>query len=148
AVDDPLLVRGIKRVGDLPGDVERLRLGREVAIKILPRAFTADTDRLARFEREARVLASLNHPHIAAIHGTEESAGIRALVLELVEGDTLAQRIAARKTGFPLKGCSSPGGRTRSYRWHRWPRRMQAMRFSQKSSSSTVRRNRSDCTGR
>src|SRR5262245_29443471 len=79
------------------------RLGREVAIKILPRAFTADTDRLARFDREARVLASINHPHIAAIHAVEESDGIRALVLELVEGDTLAQRIAARKTGLPVK---------------------------------------------
>src|SRR5262245_59868785 len=79
------------------------RLGREVAIKILPRAFTADADRLARFEREARVLASLNHPAIAAIHGVEESDGIRALVLELVEGETLAQRITARKTGLPVK---------------------------------------------
>jgi serine/threonine protein kinase len=88
------------------GEVYRARdtrLGREVAIKILPHAFTADADRLARFEREARVLASLNHPHIAAIHGVEESDGLRALVLELVEGETLAQRIAACKTGLPVK---------------------------------------------
>jgi eukaryotic-like serine/threonine-protein kinase len=88
------------------GEVYRARdtrLGREVAIKILPRAVTADTDRLARFEREARVLASLNHLHIAGIHGVEESDGIRALVLELVEGETLAQRIAARQTGLPVK---------------------------------------------
>jgi eukaryotic-like serine/threonine-protein kinase len=70
------------------------RLGREVAIKILPPAFTSDPDRLARFEREARVLASLNHPHIAAIYGVEEADGIKALVLELVEGETLADRIA------------------------------------------------------
>jgi serine/threonine-protein kinase len=66
------------------------KLGRDVAIKVLPSAFTADADRLARFEREARVLASLNHPHIASIHGVEESDGVRGLVLELVEGDTLA----------------------------------------------------------
>jgi serine/threonine protein kinase len=75
------------------------RLGREVAITLLPRAFTADRNRLARLEREARVLASLNHPHIAAIYGledapTEAGAPIRALVLELVEGETLADRIA------------------------------------------------------
>src|SRR5262245_58291716 len=88
------------------GEVYRARdtkLGRDVAIKVLPHTFTADPDRLARFEREARVLASLNHPHIAAIHGIEESDGIRALVLELVEGATLARRIAARKTGLPVK---------------------------------------------
>jgi serine/threonine protein kinase len=66
------------------------KLGRDVAIKVLPDAFTADAGRLAGFEREARVLASLNHAHIAAIHGVEESEGIRGLVLELVEGETLA----------------------------------------------------------
>jgi eukaryotic-like serine/threonine-protein kinase len=79
------------------GEVYRARdtrLDRDVAIKVLPRAFTADPDRLARFEREARVLASLNHPHIGMIHGVEEGEGMRALVLELVEGDTLADRIA------------------------------------------------------
>jgi eukaryotic-like serine/threonine-protein kinase len=70
------------------------RLGRQVAIKVLPQAFTADAGRLASFEREARVVASLNHPHIAAIHGVEESEGVRGLVLELVEGETLAERIA------------------------------------------------------
>ena len=78
------------------GEVYRARdtkLGRDVAFKILPRAFTADPDRLARFEREARVLASLNHPHIGAIYGVEESDGIHALVLELVEGETLADRL-------------------------------------------------------
>ncbi len=71
------------------------RLGRDVALKILPAAFTTDPDRLARFKREARVLAALNHPNIGAIHGLEEQEGVRALVLELVEGETLADRIAS-----------------------------------------------------
>src|SRR2546425_645400 len=70
------------------------KLGRSVAIKIVPEAFANDTDRVARFEREARVLASLNHPHIAAIHGFEEFGERKFLVMELVEGDTLAERIA------------------------------------------------------
>ena len=72
------------------------QLGRDVALKILPDAFAADPDRLARFQREAQVLASLNHPNIAQIYGTEEDKtdGTRALVLELVEGPTLADRIA------------------------------------------------------
>ena len=71
------------------------RLGRDVALKVLPEAFVADPERLARFEREAKVLASLNHPHIGGIHGLEEAdGGAKALVLELVEGPTLADRIA------------------------------------------------------
>jgi serine/threonine-protein kinase len=70
------------------------RLKRPVAIKILPPSLAADHDRLARFQREAEVLASLNHPHIAAIYGLEESDGVSALVMELVEGDDLSQRIA------------------------------------------------------
>jgi serine/threonine protein kinase len=69
-------------------------LGRQVAIKILPDAFAQDPERLARFEREARTLASLNHPNIAQIYGLEKTDGIRALVMELVEGPTLADRIA------------------------------------------------------
>ena len=69
------------------------KLDRDVALKVLPDAFTQDPDRLARFEREAKVLASLNHPNIAAIYGLEEADDIRALVLELVEGPTLADRI-------------------------------------------------------
>ena len=79
------------------GEVYRARdtkLGRDVAIKILPRLFTSNPERLARFEREARVLASLNHPHIGAIYGLEDADGVRALVLELVNGETLADRIA------------------------------------------------------
>ncbi len=69
------------------------KLGREVAIKVLPEAFAQDPERLARFDQEARLLASLNHPNIAAIHGLEESNGTRFLILELVPGETLAQRI-------------------------------------------------------
>ena len=69
------------------------KLGREVAIKTLPEEFAKDEERLARFEREAKLLASLNHPNIATIHGLEEDNGIRFLVLELVEGDTLAERL-------------------------------------------------------
>jgi serine/threonine-protein kinase len=70
------------------------KLNRDVALKILPEAFALDADRHARFTREAHVLASLNHPNIAAIYGLEESNGVRALVLELVDGPTLADRIA------------------------------------------------------
>ena len=70
------------------------QLGRDVALKILPEAFATDPDRLARFQREAQVLASLNHPNIAQIHGIETAEGTRALVSELVEGPTLADRIA------------------------------------------------------
>ena len=69
-------------------------LGRQVAIKILPDAFASDPERLVRFEREAKTLASLNHPHIAAIYGFEKSAGLHALVMELVEGEDLSQPIA------------------------------------------------------
>jgi serine/threonine protein kinase len=70
------------------------RLHRDVALKVLPDVFASDPDRLARFQREAQVLASLNHPHIGAIHGLEQSGSIQALVLELVDGPTLAERIA------------------------------------------------------
>ncbi len=70
------------------------KLDRDVAIKVLPETFTSDPDRLARFEREAKVLASLNHPNIGGIHGLEDSSSVKALVLELVEGPTLADRIA------------------------------------------------------
>jgi serine/threonine-protein kinase len=70
------------------------RLKREVALKLLPESLSRDPDRLARFQREAEILASLNHPNIAAIHGLDEGPGTPALVLELVEGPTLADRIA------------------------------------------------------
>ena len=80
------------------GEVYRARdtkLNRDVALKILPDAFARDPERLARFQREAQVLASLNHPNIGAIYGFEDSRATHALVLELVEGETLADRIAA-----------------------------------------------------
>jgi serine/threonine-protein kinase len=79
------------------GEVYRAKdtkLGRDVALKILPASFTNDPERVARFRREAQVLASLNHPHIAQIHGLEEASGTQFLVLELVDGDTLDKRIA------------------------------------------------------
>src|SRR5689334_9136915 len=80
------------------GEVYRARdtrLGREVAIKTIPPGLGHDPERLGRFEREAQLLAALNHPHIAAIYGIESHGGTQFLVLELVEGDTLAARIAA-----------------------------------------------------
>ncbi len=80
------------------GEVFRARdtkLGRQVAIKVLPDEFTSNRERLARFEREARLLATLNHPNIAAIYGFEESGAVKALVLELVEGQTLAELLAS-----------------------------------------------------
>src|ERR1051326_3370879 len=95
------------------GEVYRARdskLNRDVALKVLPDAFSLDAERLARFGREAQVLASLNHPHIAAIYGIEDAGGIRALVLELVEGPTLAERIEelkAKGAGLPLDECLS-----------------------------------------
>ncbi len=76
------------------------RLNRDVAVKVLPEAFAADSERLARLQREAQVLASLNHPNIASIYGLEESNGTQALVLELVEGPTLADRIARGSIPF------------------------------------------------
>ena len=79
------------------GEVYKARdtkLGRDVAIKILPDAFVSDPERVARFQREAKTLASLNHPNIGGIHGLEESGGVTALVMELVEGEDLSQRIA------------------------------------------------------
>jgi serine/threonine protein kinase len=86
------------------GEVYRARdavLGRDVAIKVLPPVFANDPDRLARFEREARVLAALNHPNIATIYGVERGEGVQALVLEVVEGETLEQRLR-RPSGLPL----------------------------------------------
>ena len=94
-------LRGLLGAGGM-GEVYRARdtqAGADVAIKILPRAFATDPERLARFEREARLLAALNHPNIGAIHGLEEADGVQALVLELVEGETLAERIARRRRG-------------------------------------------------
>ncbi len=103
-------IRSLLGVGGM-GEVYRAHdetLGREVAIKVLSPAFTAEPERRARFEREARMLATLNHPHIGAIYGVEEADGVRALVLELVEGETLAERIAGpgRAPGSDAPGLS------------------------------------------
>lgn len=83
------------------------KLGREIAIKVLPKEFSQDWERLARFEREAKLLASLNHPNIATIYGLEESESINFLVLELAEGKTLAERVISRslETEETLKIC-------------------------------------------
>jgi eukaryotic-like serine/threonine-protein kinase len=78
-------------------------LGREVALKVLPDEFAADPERLARFESEARLLAQLNHPNIAQVFGLEVSGGTRALVMELIEGPTLAERLHGEK--LPLEEC-------------------------------------------
>src|SRR6516165_3310438 len=94
---------GVYEIGSLlgaggMGEVYRAKdtkLGRDIALKILPASFTNDPERVARFRREAQVLASLNHPHIAAIYGLEETNGSQFLILELVEGETLAERLKA-----------------------------------------------------
>src|ERR1700693_3043767 len=79
-----------------------IKLGRDVAIKVLPEAFAHDADRLSRFRREAQLLAALNHPNIATIHGLEDSNGTSYLVMELVPGETLAQRIK-REGAVPVE---------------------------------------------
>jgi serine/threonine protein kinase len=94
------------------GEVYRardVRLGRDVAIKILPSIFTTDVDRIARFDREARVLASLNHPGIAAIYGIEEAESLRALVLEFIDGGTLADLLIAAAAGRRLPTATALG---------------------------------------
>src|SRR5260370_11868553 len=96
-------VQGKSGAGGM-GEVYRAtdsRLGRDVALKLLPEQFARDTERMARFEREAKVLGSLNHQNIASIYGLEESNHTRALVMELVEGSTLAERI--EKGRLPLE---------------------------------------------
>ena len=96
-------IRSLLGAGGM-GEVYRAydpKIGREVAVKVLPRLFTLDSERLTRFEREARILAALNHPNIATIYGIEELGGMRALVLELVEGQTLADRLATGPIPLP-----------------------------------------------
>ena len=98
------------------GEVYRARdtkLNRDVALKVLPEAFARDPARMARFQREAQVLASLNHPNIASIYGLEESGGVQALVMELVEGISLKERILA---------CPAPAGSGSSRREAASPR--------------------------
>ena len=103
------------------GEVYRARdskLNRDVALKVLPEAFSLDSDRLARFKREAQVLASLNHPNIGHIYGLEDANGAPALVLELVEGPTLADRIAHGPIpvdeALPMARQIAPGARGRA----------------------------------
>ena len=102
------------------------KLKREVAIKVLPEAFAADADRLARFEREAQVLAQLQHPNIASIYGLEESSGVRALVMELVEGEDLAERLkrgaAPPRRGPRRRPADRRGARGRAREGNRPPR--------------------------
>jgi serine/threonine protein kinase len=86
------------------------KLGRDVAIKVLPDEFAKDADRVERFQREAKLLASLNHPNIAATHGLEKSDGIKFLVLELVEGDTLWHSLTTRAQ--PKIFCEPRGEKT------------------------------------
>src|SRR6201987_976815 len=78
------------------------KLGRDVAIKVLPEAFAHDPERLSRFQREAKMLAALNHPNIATIHGLEQSNGTSYLVMELVSGETLVERVK-REGAFPIE---------------------------------------------
>jgi serine/threonine protein kinase len=92
-------------------------LKRHVAIKVLPAAVAGEAERLARFHREAELLASLNHPHIAQIHGLERFDGTIALVMELIEGPTLADRIG--RGALPsMRCCPSPGRRRMRWRPH------------------------------
>ena len=101
----PYDILGLLGVGGM-GEVYRAhdsRLDRQVALKILPETLSGDPDRLARFEREAKALASLNHPNIAQIHGTEDAGHARAIVMELVEGETLATLIAQWPAGSPME---------------------------------------------
>ncbi|HET9263276.1 MAG TPA: hypothetical protein VFO14_09545 [Vicinamibacterales bacterium] len=95
------ILSGIGAGGMVKSRARDSRLNRDVALKVLPEIFASDTDRLARFKREAEIPASLNHPDIAAIYGLEESSGMQALILELVEGPTLADRIDLVRHGYP-----------------------------------------------
>ena len=110
----PYEIQSALGVGGM-GEVYRARdttLDRDVAIKVLPEAFAADPERIARFQREAKTLASLNHPHIAAIYGIEEANGAHALVMELVQ--VRICRIASRVVRFrSTRRCRLPGGSPR-----------------------------------
>jgi Protein kinase domain len=113
------------------GEVYRARdtkLGRDVALKLLPQVFTTDADRVTRFKREARVLASLNHPHIGAIYGFEDAGDMPALVLELVEGPTLDDRV--RRGPLPLPEAFSGRSRQRPANGVRLPILANARRSS------------------
>src|SRR5262249_31050196 len=106
----PYRIDSLLGVGGM-GEVYRAldtKLNRDVAIKILPPAFANDPDRLARFKREAQVFASLNHPNIATIYCFEDSASVHALVLELVDGPTLADRLLGVAFGFRRTSPENP----------------------------------------
>ncbi len=113
----PYEITGILGAGGM-GEVYRARdprLNRDVAVKVLPELFASDPGRLARFEREAQLLESLNHPQIAHIYGIEQAGNTRALVMELVEGDDLAARIA--RGPLPTDEAVLTGMRTESPSW-------------------------------
>ncbi len=115
----PYEITGQIGVGGM-GEVYRAtdsNLKRSVAIKVLPDAFASDVERLARFQREAEVLASLNHTNIAAIYGLERAGGTTALVMELVEGPTLADRIAVAPIALTRR-CRLPGKSPKRSRRH------------------------------
>ena len=97
----------VRRLCAAPATASARKLGRDVAIKVLPPSFASDPDRLTRFTREARLLAALNHPHIATIHGLEDAGGAPAIVMELVEGPTLADTLAHRARGV-ARACQTP----------------------------------------
>jgi serine/threonine protein kinase len=107
---------GMGEVGQAIGS----RLCREVAIKVLPEAFATDAERLSRFEREAQLLAQLQHPNVASIYGLEETDGRQALVMELVEGPTLASDWPA---GLSISRKASPSPARSRRRWRRRTRR-------------------------
>src|SRR5262245_14805737 len=112
AILGPYEVVGAVGAGGM-GEVYRARdtrLGRDVALKILPDEFAHDTERLARFQREAKVLAALSHPHIATIHGVEEAGGTRALVMEFVDGLTLQEYLSRKPAGVELADVLSIAG--------------------------------------
>ena len=107
------------------------KLGRQVAIKVLPQLFASDPDRVARFEREAKLLASLNHPNIASIYGLEQADGVHFLVLELIEGETLAELITGQsvaESGEPFQATVPSRGRGAAERGGGAPRALKEER--------------------
>jgi len=119
------------------GEVYRARdtqLERDVALKVLPADVSADTERLARFQREAELLAALNHPHIAQIYGVVEQAGVRAIVMELVEGQTLGERVE-KAHGSGLKAQPPPPEGLRRSRGRGLTRAFPSMKCCQSRSS-------------
>jgi hypothetical protein len=119
------------------------KLKRDVALKVLPAALASDPDQLARFQREAEVLAALNHPSIAQIHGLEETGGTTALVMELVEDPTLADRsagCAAHERRARYCAADRRGARSRARTRHRPPRSQARQHQSERRRLRVVRR--------